>query len=276
MLLNNVSLRTLKMECCNLMDSICAHVSVGLSHNSSLKELYLRGNKINNNGAYKIFESLSKNECLEILDLSSNALQFWDADLHVSMIKMVLNNKTIKLLKLSRYPSTMKSVDGRVIEVSIKPVPQHNSDHNKLFQTFLNTSNISGFHITDNICSLHQEHSSFHMKCNCSYRNRIHTDLCLKFICSVDVHNLHSVDLSGTNLSSSAAILIFQSLLREDCFIKDLDLSNNYTVTFEPKQVSKAIKAALEGGKCSLQVLCLSKCAITDAMCTVIAAGLGK
>ena len=273
MLLNNVSLRTLKMECCNLMDSICAHVSVGLSHNSSLKELYLRGNKINNNGAYKIFESLSKNECLEILDLSSNALQFWDADLHVSMIKMVLNNKTIKLLKLSRYPSTMKSVDGRVIEVSIKPVPQHNSDHNKLFQTFL--SNISGFHITDNICSLHQEHSSFHMKCNC-YRNRIHTDLCLKFICSVDVHNLHSVDLSGTNLSSSAAILIFQSLLREDCFIKDLDLSNNYTVTFEPKQVSKAIKAALEGGKCSLQVLCLSKCAITDAMCTVIAAGLGN
>lgn len=278
MLINNASLQTLKMEYCNFMDSICTHVSIGLSHNSSLKELYLRGNKITNNGASKIFESLSENECLEFLDLSHSGIQFWDMDFHESMKKMMLNNKTIKLLKLSRIRfSSVKSVDGRVIEVNIKPVPQRNFVYNELFQTFLNTASIAGFHVTDNICFLQfqQEHSSFHMKCNC-YRNYLLTDYCLKFIYSVDAYSLHSVDLSGTNLSSSVAILIFQSLLREDCFIKDLDLSNNYALTFEPEQVGKAIKATLEGGKCSLQVLCLSKCAITDAMCTVIAAGLGK
>ena len=88
MLLKNTSIQTLKMEHCNLLDSVCIQMSVGLLQNKSIKELYLHGNKIGNNGACIIFESLVGNKSLEILDLSSNAVQFWNMDFHVSIKKL--------------------------------------------------------------------------------------------------------------------------------------------------------------------------------------------
>ena len=277
MLLNNTSVQTLKMEYCDLMDSFCTHISIGLSKNNSLKELHLCGNKICNNGACKIFESLTDNECLEIFDMSSNVIQFWNIDFLMSMQKLMSSNAIVNLLSLARFSSlkfnSNKSIEGRVIEVCIDPVPQSVSNFNRLFQSFFNAASMSGFHIiTDNTCSLHNKFSSWHMKCHC-YRNHLYTNHCLKFICSVNANNFHSVDLSRTNVSSNTAVLIFQSLLREDCFIKDLDLSNN-NISCEPKQVSKAFKTMLEGGKCCLQMLCLSNCSITDEVCANIAAGL--
>ena len=192
---------------------------------------------------------------------------------------MMKANSTLEFLALEGFSAVNSSksvMKRRVLYVDITSVSQTAPTANKI-QSFFNAATTWGFtylSITDN-CSLEQQNSnSWHMVCRCyRYRLKQHFD-CLSLVCTM---SLHSVDLSGTNISSNEARMIFVSLQKCDCVIKNLNLSNNYLCfnDEEAKKMGDAAKAMLmAGSKCSLQVLRLSNCAISDIVCKYVADGL--
>ena len=279
MLSNNTFLRSLCMDHCDLLDSVSMHISRGLAKNHSLQELSLYGNKICTNGASLIIKSLCDNKQLEILDMSNNDIEFWSTDLSLVLAEMALNNNSLKYLALAGYPSIRnhnKVVRGRVVHIDINLIPQ-SAD----LRSFFNTVSMWGFNcinITDNSCLLEYKCNSWHMSCQC-YKSwpQLYFDqhtLCFKLATSINAQDFHYVDFSRSDISSNEVTLMFKSLLRKNCFIKDLNLSNN-CLWFNEEQtavVSEATKSMLAG--CSLQVLCLSNCALTDMACKAIADGL--
>ena len=100
----NRTLEILNISCCGVTSEAAAHFINGLSHNYSVKKLFLCSNQIGSVGAVSIFRSLQHNTSLEELDLSGNSqLAESDSEAVGCAIERMLNvNRTLRKLNLSK------------------------------------------------------------------------------------------------------------------------------------------------------------------------------
>ena len=75
LLISNVcTLHSLKLDACQISDTVCVKISEGLADNTSLKSLDLSCNLVTSYGASKLLVSLATNDVLMELNLSDNEL----------------------------------------------------------------------------------------------------------------------------------------------------------------------------------------------------------
>ena len=99
MLRVNQSLQALKLSRCDLDDTVIGHIATGLTHNTTLQELYISDNcSVTSDGWVQFFQAILKGTTsLQKLHVSFNGLQSGGV---IPLSQMLLHNKTITALSI--------------------------------------------------------------------------------------------------------------------------------------------------------------------------------
>ncbi|XP_066512838.1 NACHT, LRR and PYD domains-containing protein 12-like [Hoplias malabaricus] len=310
-------LEKLKLENCNLSKQCCEALASVMSSNSTLKELDLSNNNLEDSGAKKLCAGLNNSHCtLEILrlskcnlskhscgslasvlqgtssmkeiDLSKNCLQ----DLGINMLFSGLSISSCKMEKLrlsgcnlslnacETFCFALKSANSCLIELHLcSNVLQDAgvkllSDGLKNSHCNLETLRLSGCMITEEGCaSLASALSSNLKELDVSY-NHV-GDTGVNLLCDRlegSQFRLENLKLAFCTLTVECCRTLASALQSAKSTLKYLDLSNNDLHDSGVKRLS----AGLKSSSCKLETLRLSGCMITEEGCASLALALSS
>ncbi|XP_061565362.1 NACHT, LRR and PYD domains-containing protein 3-like [Cololabis saira] len=249
---------------CNLSEDICADLSSVLSsQSSSLTELDLSNNDLQDSGLKKLCPGLESPHChLESLRLSScNLSEDICADL-----SSVLSSQSSSLTELDLSNNDLQDSGLK------KLCPGLESPH-----CHLESIRLSGCNLSEDICadlsSVLSSQSSSLTELDLS--NNHLQDSGLKKLCpgleSPHCH-LESLRLSGCNLSEDICADLSSVLSSQSSSLTELDLSNNHLQDSGLKKLCPG----LESPHCHLESLRLSGCLISEEGCASLVSALSS
>ena len=105
MLRVNQSLQVLKLSGCKLDDTVIGHIATGLTHNTTLQELYISDNRsVTSDGWFQLFQAIQNGTTsLQTFDISLNNLRSKGV---IALSQVLLHNKTITALSFRNIYSS--------------------------------------------------------------------------------------------------------------------------------------------------------------------------
>ena len=241
MLRVNQSLQVLKLSGCGLDNTVISHIATGLTHNTTLQELYIGYNPVirslTSDKWVQFFQTIQKGTTsLQKLDISYNGLQ---SEGVIALSQMLLHNETVTALSIINISSSATITTEAWIQ---------------LFQVLRQHPTLSVLDISKNNlgreCSIALGECLHHNKtitvleaCNCGL-----TDDVLKAMAtnlSRESSSLREIDISDNNsLTSEGWIPVFQ-ILQQNSSLRKLNIRDSYKPT-EVDQRGKVVTAMAE------------------------------
>ncbi|XP_049328944.1 NACHT, LRR and PYD domains-containing protein 3-like [Astyanax mexicanus] len=247
---------------CNLSENICASLASALSSNySTLRELNLRGNKLQDSGVKLLLTGLDNPHCkLEKLGLGQcNLTGKVCPDLASALSS---NSSTLRELDLSE--NKLQDSGVRLLSAGLK------SSHCKLEKLMLWKCNLSEKSCAD-LASVLNSNSSTLRELNLS-DNKLQ-DSGIKLL-SAGLNSSHckleKLELRWCNLTEESCADLASALSSHSSIMRDLDLSYN---KLQDSGV-KLLSAGLKSSHCKLEKLKLHSCSIANEGCDALASAL--
>nr|XP_055073075.1 protein NLRC5-like [Misgurnus anguillicaudatus] len=254
----NCALKKVRLSGCGLTEESCSGLASVLRSKSSLKELDMSNNNLQDSGVMKLHNGLQNNNCqLHKLRLSGCGL----TEESCSALASVLRSKPgLKELDMS---------NNNLQDSGVKKL--HNGLENTNCQ--LHKLRLSGCGLTEESCSALASvlRSKPGLKELDMSNNNLQDSGVKKLHNGLENTNcqLHKLRLSGCGLTEESCSAL-ASVLRSKSSLKDLDMSNN---NLQDSGVKK-LHNGLQNTNCQLHKLRLSGCGLTEESCSALASVL--
>ncbi|XP_056615472.1 NACHT, LRR and PYD domains-containing protein 3-like [Triplophysa dalaica] len=248
------------LQNCNLTDECCERLSSCLQSSTSLRELDLSNNDLEDSGVKLISDALKTHNCqLHTLRFSlCNVTE----ECCVSLSSCLQSSSSLRELDLSN--NDLKDSGVKLISGALKT-------HNCQLQTL----RLSLCNVTEECCvSLSSCLQSSTSLRELDLSNNDLKDSGVKLISdALKTHNcqLHTLRLSWCNVTEECCVSL-SSCLQSSTSLRELDLSNNDLKDSGVKLISDALKTH----NCQLHTLRLSGCMVTDEGCCSLASALSS
>ena len=240
------TLQTLKLENCEIEDSVCECIAMGLANNLTLKVLDLSQNSFTTTGSGKLIQSLNMNSSLQELDLSANNhstnARELGSQLGVDIQNVLAKNKTLSALRLdSSIPLSKHIAVGLCRNKAIRVLSLYSVKEEeliiKIFQSIEHNNSLEELDISYSSVKTIPIGSAIQLMlgCNTVLKNmilqhcRISDEVC-KVITAGLAQNktLLRLNLSENEICGSGMMALFELLEENTCCLQELNLSSNW------------------------------------------------
>ena len=228
MLRVNQSLQVLKLDDCDLDDTVISHIATCLTHNTTLQELNIGFNQsVTSDGWVKFFQTIRNGTTLlQKLHISDNNLQ---SEGVIALSQMLLHNKTIT--ELSIYNISRIATITTEAWIQLFQVLRH---HPTLSILNISKNNLEGEgSIALGECLHHNKTITVLAARECGL-----TDAVLKAMATNLSHessSLREIDIGNNNSLTSEGWIPFFQILRQNSSLRKLNIRGSY----EPVEVDR-------------------------------------